>query len=115
MPAKRLKIQAFTLYSDMLENMFESLKDELYLLIDSGLKYDGTFAIGMMVRSEAYIRDLESTAHTFLISFLEEGNKKLGTMFSKFVVGLIISSGSDSIPSHCCFAKTVGGPNTSPR
>ncbi|TPX34128.1 hypothetical protein SeMB42_g07361 [Synchytrium endobioticum] len=72
-------------HHDMLEVIFDSLKDELYLLIESGLKYDSTFAIGMMVRSEAYIRELESTAHTYPISFLEEVNKKLATIFSKFL------------------------------
>ncbi|TPX31547.1 hypothetical protein SmJEL517_g05166 [Synchytrium microbalum] len=70
---------------DMLEHIFDSLRDELFMLIDSGLKYDSTFAIGMMVRSESYIRELESTSYTFLMLFLEDGNKRLSTMFSRFV------------------------------
>ncbi|KAJ3329805.1 hypothetical protein HDU76_007107 [Blyttiomyces sp. JEL0837] len=70
---------------EMSENIFGDIRDLVHPFIDSCLKYDVTFSVGMMVRIEECIKGYENSAYTFLLVHLETVLSKLNTSFERFV------------------------------
>ncbi|KAI8903121.1 exocyst complex component Sec3-domain-containing protein [Gorgonomyces haynaldii] len=63
----------------------DTLKDTLSNLIDLGLKYDQSNAVGMMVHIEFYLRDYQNTCHVFVVNLYEQLHKQAQQAFDKFV------------------------------
>ncbi|KAJ3080543.1 hypothetical protein HK102_002976 [Quaeritorhiza haematococci] len=70
---------------ELLEGIFSDVREDLFSLIDAGLKHDQSYAVGMMVRLEEFMKDTESTGHTFVNALLGAVQKKLWAVFEKFV------------------------------
>lgn len=68
--------------------MFGKVKEEFLALIDVGLKTDQTFAVGILVRTEEYIKETESSSSSFVLNILNGIFKKATLIFEKFVVCL---------------------------
>ncbi|TPX63540.1 hypothetical protein SpCBS45565_g06534 [Spizellomyces sp. 'palustris'] len=82
-PIKDLKLSKRI--QELVQGIFDDVREEILLILDAGLKGDQTFAVGMMVRVEEYIDEYKDTCHTYNLLLLEEINKKLVSMFERFL------------------------------
>ncbi|KAK6096096.1 hypothetical protein MT418_003971 [Batrachochytrium dendrobatidis] len=70
----------------MMEGIFEDTREQLLGTIESGLKYDQSFSVGMMVHIEFYTKEYANTSHVFVINLLENLQKRTSAIFEKFVI-----------------------------
>ena len=66
--------------------IFGDLRDLVTPFVESCLKHDMSFIVGMMVQIENFIKQHEGTAYSFLLLHLEILLSKLTIIFDKFVV-----------------------------
>ncbi|EGF77307.1 hypothetical protein BATDEDRAFT_91658 [Batrachochytrium dendrobatidis JAM81] len=71
---------------EMMEGIFEDTREQLLGTIESGLKYDQSFSVGMMVHIEFYTKEYANTSHVFVINLLENLQKRTSAIFEKFVI-----------------------------
>ncbi|KAI8916885.1 exocyst complex component Sec3-domain-containing protein [Entophlyctis helioformis] len=71
---------------EMMDGIFEDVREQLLSTIEGGLKYDQSYAVGMLVHVEFYMKDYSNTSHVFVINMLESLQKRASHMFEKFVV-----------------------------
>ncbi|KAJ1332811.1 hypothetical protein BSLG_008440 [Batrachochytrium salamandrivorans] len=74
---------------EMMEGIFEDTREQLVSTIESGLKYDQSFSVGMLVHIEFYSKEYANTSHVFVINLLESLQKRAATIFDKFIVDQI--------------------------
>jgi hypothetical protein len=66
--------------------LFGNVKDLLHSIVDSGLKYDQSYSVGMMVQIEYYVREYEKTCHKFILQILDSLLRRTALVLEKFVV-----------------------------
>jgi hypothetical protein len=71
---------------ELLDGLFTNVKEQLQSVVDTGLKHDQSYSIGMMVQIENHQRDLGKTCHTYIINLLEVLLRKITFTFDKFIV-----------------------------
>lgn len=72
-----------------MESLFEGVREMFSALIDSGLKFDQSFSVGMMAHIEYHAREYHKTCHTFPMALLDALSRKVNLIFEKFVVDQI--------------------------
>ncbi|KAJ3295740.1 Exocyst complex component 1 [Borealophlyctis nickersoniae] len=82
-PIRDVKVQKRI--HELVEGMFQDLREEMLTMIESSLKYDQTYAVSIMVRIEEYIDEHKNTGHTYIVALLDGVHKKLTSIFEKFV------------------------------
>jgi hypothetical protein len=75
--------------SELMESLFDGVRDMFSVLIDAGTKFDQSFSVGMMAHSEYHAREYHKTCHAFPLSLLDALSRKLNLIFEKFVVDQI--------------------------
>ncbi|KAL2918232.1 hypothetical protein HK105_202159 [Polyrhizophydium stewartii] len=74
---------------EMMEGIFEEVREQLLATVESGLRHDQSYSVGMMVHIEFYSKEYANTSHAFVINLLESLQKRASTIFEKFVVDQI--------------------------
>ena len=69
--------------------IFEDVRDQITASVESSLKYDQSYSIGILVHIEFYLKEHSSTCHTFVINMLDSLQKRTSSIFEKFVVDQI--------------------------
>lgn len=64
----------------------DNLRQTLLDLVDFGLKQDQTYAVGMLVHIEYYLKDFQNTCHTFIVNLMDVLHKRVSQIFDKFIV-----------------------------
>ncbi|KAJ3120611.1 hypothetical protein HK098_004457 [Nowakowskiella sp. JEL0407] len=83
-PIKDVKVHRRV--QEIVENMFDNLREDLQIIVDNGTKHDSTYAVGMMIKIEELQRHLANTCYLFLVqNILEVLHKRLLNVFEKFV------------------------------
>lgn len=72
-----------------MESLFEGVRDMFSALIDSGLKFDQSYSIGMMAHIEYHAREYQKTCHIYLLALLDALSRKVNLIFEKFVADQI--------------------------
>ena len=75
-------------YSEISEKMFDVAKEKLTAIIDFGLKYDQSYAIGILSQLESYINEHKESAYKVILSITESLFSKITNVYEKFVVSL---------------------------
>jgi hypothetical protein len=75
-------------YSEISEKMFDIAKEKLTAIIDFGLKYDQSYAIGILSQLESYINEHKESAYKVILSITESLFSKITNVYEKFVVSL---------------------------
>ncbi|KAI8851591.1 exocyst complex component Sec3-domain-containing protein [Chytridium lagenaria] len=70
---------------EMCEGLFDDIREELVSVMESGLKYDQTFVVGMMARVEECKKDFEGTAYFYLVSFLDSIMMRLAALLDRCI------------------------------
>lgn len=84
-PKAEKRIQYFAIIRELLESLFENVRDNLLGVMDAGLKYDQSYAVGMMVRIESHMREYQKTCHIFIVNLLDALLRKASLVLEKFV------------------------------
>jgi hypothetical protein len=66
--------------------VFDEFFDESLAFVDAALKYDQTFAVGMMSTIENLLLAYDKSAYTCLLNHLDNVFAKLVNIFDRFVV-----------------------------
>ncbi|KAJ3320672.1 hypothetical protein HDV06_005080 [Boothiomyces sp. JEL0866] len=70
---------------ELLDIVFQEVRDLILSNIDAGLKYDQSYSVGMMVNIEYHIRENQNTCHTYILNLLDSLSRKVNISFEKFV------------------------------
>ena len=65
--------------------IFGDVRDWMHGIADSGLKFEQSFSVGILVQIEYYMREYEKTCHTYVMHILESLLKKTTIVLEKFV------------------------------
>ncbi|KAJ3103895.1 hypothetical protein HDU96_009117, partial [Phlyctochytrium bullatum] len=69
-----------------INNRLHDIQEDLIALMESGLKYDQTFVVGMMARTEECKIDYESTAYQYVVHYLDGLSNRLAGLFDRFIL-----------------------------
>ncbi|KAJ3412241.1 hypothetical protein HDV05_001052 [Chytridiales sp. JEL 0842] len=70
---------------ELLNVIYDEFFDESSVFIEAALKYDQTFAIGMLVKVEELLCIYDKSAYTCLLNHLDNVFAKLGNIFERFI------------------------------
>ncbi|KAJ3276670.1 hypothetical protein HDV01_004203 [Terramyces sp. JEL0728] len=70
---------------ELLDIVFQEVRDLILANIDAGLKYDQSYSVGMMVNIEYHLRENQQTCHTYILNLLDSLSRKVNIAFEKFV------------------------------
>ncbi|KAI9015084.1 exocyst complex component Sec3-domain-containing protein [Gaertneriomyces semiglobifer] len=84
---------------ELVQGMFEGVREEILDVLDAGVKADYTFAIGMMARLEPFTQDYQDTSHTYVLLLLEEIQKRLQELWDKFIEDQMANIDSTKVTS----------------
>ncbi|KAJ3254540.1 hypothetical protein HK103_007094 [Boothiomyces macroporosus] len=70
---------------ELLDIVFQEVRDLVMANIDAGLKHDQSYSVGMMVNIEYHLRENQNTCHTYILNLLDSLSRKVNILFEKFV------------------------------
>jgi hypothetical protein len=70
---------------ELLDSLFEGIRDSVISVMDTGLKHDQSYAVGMMVQIEYHQREYSKTSHIFIVQFLDALLRKTTLVLEKFI------------------------------
>ena len=70
---------------ELMDIIFADVRDWLHGIVDSGLKFETSFSVGILVQIEYYMREYEKTCHIYVMHILESLLKKATVVLEKFV------------------------------
>ncbi|KAJ3364894.1 Exocyst complex component 1 [Kappamyces sp. JEL0680] len=71
--------------NELMENLFEDIRDMLNAVIEAGLKNDQSHSVGMLAHIEFHTKEYHKTCHIYIINLLEALSRKVNVVFEKFV------------------------------
>ena len=70
---------------ELMDRLFEDIRDMLMSVLDAGLKFEHSNSVGMMVKIEYHFKEYQKTCHLYVCNLLESLLKKVLVTFDKFI------------------------------
>ncbi len=70
---------------ELMEALFEDVREMLGAVIENGLKNDQSYSVGMQAHIEYHTKEYQKTCHIYVTNLLEALARKVNVVFEKFV------------------------------
>jgi exocyst complex component 1 len=70
---------------ELMDHLFEGIREMLMSVVDSGLKFEQSHSVGMMVKIEYHSKEYQKTSHTYVLNLLDSLLKRVLVTFDKFI------------------------------